>query len=267
MNVGVGSYLHTRIAVHLSQILSERGELKLAEQCLKSAARLNPYNAQLWMALKKVQTSLVSSRDDTALMRAETLSLMATLVSNSSDFPPVDTSYLKVLSRQFLPITPTSSKEKNRKILHLLQASQKAGLDVMPTLVQFQVSVNGWRYYQASIKSTVNGFNVKKFSRSKKLEVPRRYQLELSAISKDENDSKNKIQWLTSLLDKSSENKWLIRKKKEKLILRPQGYYQCLHRALVDSLQLAGEEEKAQQIEASLEKERQALREAYQKKK
>jgi hypothetical protein len=168
MNVGLMPYLDSRMGVHLAEMLANRHEYGLAEAMLKSVARLNPYNTEVWAAL----SDLRNPRKPVALHKAEMLRLLTSLVASSAGDvieyreKTVDVSlenetdhdvananpkawsstYVHTLGKlMLLPgLEPVADRDTNLKILALLQDSIGGGVPVNELIQAFLVKIGGW---------------------------------------------------------------------------------------------------------------------------
>jgi len=250
MNIGLESYIHTRIAVHLAQLLKNKGEPILAENLLASAAQLNPYNAQLWQAYGKLK---IQNTTPAPLAKSQVLALIAKLTKSSQS--EINSRYIKVLSKQFLPINPTKSEETNKLILKNLQSCEGTAMDLNNSISQISVALHGWEYFRKEVESAVLTINSKQHSKKKKIYGSKTYNAALHAIGQtSENPSHQlaKINWLKKCLSIAEKNQFYVKKKKGKKKYYPHPYYQSLHDALINSLEHAGKKKEAQSLEDAL---------------
>jgi hypothetical protein len=167
MNAGLDTYLDTRIGVHLAGLLSAR-EPELASAVLRSVARRNPYNAEIWarlcdarppavpVALHKaglirLATSLIAGSDDEVLAYRE--KAVESSLENEADEDFADanprrwsSTFLNVLAKELLlpGLEPVKDPATNRRILELLRASGGRGVPLTGPLAEFRVAVEGW---------------------------------------------------------------------------------------------------------------------------
>lgn len=169
MNVGLGEYVDTRIAVHLADMLQARGRTAEADLVLSAAAARNPNNTEVWVALREMtppgENALVRRArllrllcelgrgDDAAVAafreRPVDISLEAEEDDDGPDNPAAWTAtYVSTVARQFLlpGIEPGSDPEANRLALDHLSACRGKGVPGLAGVVaRFEVALEGWQ--------------------------------------------------------------------------------------------------------------------------
>jgi len=286
MNVGLNEYMHTRMAVNLANILVEQEKVDLANKVLKSAAVLNPYNTQLWLTLKSI-----NNEKDAALLKCEILNLMARLIKSSSgkvheekeysattDFSTVEedktvmtaemmnSTYVKSISKTFLPIKPTDSKETNRELLVLLEPCKGTSMALDYTFSEFDAAEKGWEVHKELVESKVAELTEKK-TKSKKLYGGDKYNIGLQVIGKYPDKLEERVAWLKKMETKASKNKFYVFKKKGEIRVKTQGFYQCIHGAMVNALTSSNRKKEAQKLKDDLEKELEIQRKKHREEK
>ena len=168
MNVGLKAYMDSRIGVYLAEMLVQRKESVLADKLLQSVARINPYNTEVWDALRELRPQ----GQHAVLRKAELIRLVSTLVSSSAVYvlaykeKPVDVSleneededysganpkkwastYAHTIGKMMLlpGLEPVADRETNRKTLALLRASLGGSIPVSDPIAAFTAKVDGW---------------------------------------------------------------------------------------------------------------------------
>ncbi|MFO1492845.1 MAG: hypothetical protein U1F77_20210 [Kiritimatiellia bacterium] len=167
MNAGLDTYLDTRIGVHLAGLLSAR-EPELAGAVLRSVARRNPYNTEVWARLCEARppsvpaalhkagliqlaTTLIAGSDDEVLAYREKAAEASLENETDEDFADANprrwsSTYLHVLAKELLlpGLEPGKDPDANRRILGMLRTSAGHGIPLAGPLAEFRVAVEGW---------------------------------------------------------------------------------------------------------------------------
>jgi hypothetical protein len=273
MNVGLSQYISSRMGVHLAEMLATKNEHALAEAMLKSVARINPFNTEVWAALR----GLRSPGKNPALHKAELVQLLAALIpTGDGDViiykdKPTDVSlenekeedhsganpkkwagtYVNVLCKSMLlsGVEPVADRETNKKILAALQASAGGSIPVGDLITAFRVTIDGWESFKEPVLNAA-----RLYAAQGGKELAEATADKIRAAAKEAGHSRALIAWLREL-EKICEQDMTIRNRPRSKNVYGDPLYRVINDELVRQLNATGQKAEAAALARKLETE------------